>query len=128
MRSCGSCRIFGLGQAKGDADADIQFLGDRTQAAADAFHTVREKVSDYFTRCQTAAYDIRAAVPLSRSTEDYEGIRGTNVIVKNTDIASFPLATVEPDKPLPLVSGLNPAWQKQIDALRERTRCAGIRR
>lgn len=113
--------IFSDWGVKGDADADIQFLGDKTQAAADAFHAVKEKVDDYFTRCQMAAYDVRAAVPLSRSTEDYEGIAAQTLSAKNTDIASFPLATVEPDKPLPLVSGLNPAWQKQIDALRERT-------
>lgn len=113
--------IFSDWGVKGDADADIQFLGDKTQAAADAFHAVKEKVDDYFTRCHMAAYDVRAAVPLSRSTEDYEGIAAQTLSAKNTDIASFPLATVEPDKPLPLISGLNPAWQKQIDALRERT-------
>ena len=113
--------IFSDWGVKGDADADIQFLGDKTQAAADAFHAVKEKVDDYFTRCQMAAYDVRAAVPLSRSTEDYEGIAAQTLSAKNTDIACFPLATVEPDKPLPLISGLNPAWQKQIDALRERT-------
>jgi hypothetical protein len=113
--------IFSDWGVKGDADANIQFLGDKTQAAADAFHAVKEKVDDYFTRCQMAAYDVRAAVPLSRSTEDYEGIAAQTLSAKNTDIASFPLTTVEPDKPLPLVSGLNPAWQKQIDALRERT-------
>ncbi|WP_025040041.1 hypothetical protein [Nitrosospira briensis] len=113
--------IFSDWGVKGDADANIQFLGDKTQAAADAFHAVKEKVDDYFTRCQMAAYDVRAAVPLSRSTEDYQGIAAQTLSAKNTDIASFPLATVEPNKPLPLVSGLNPAWQKQIDALREQT-------
>jgi hypothetical protein len=113
--------IFSDWGVKGDADANIQFLGDKTQAAADAFHAVKEKVDDYFTRCQMAAYDVRAAVPLSRSTEDYQGIAAQTLSAQNTDIASFPLATVEPNKPLPLVSGLNPAWQKQIDALREQT-------
>lgn len=113
--------IFSDWGIKGDADANIQFLGDKTQTAADAFHAVKEKVDDYFTRCQMAAYDVRAAVPLSRSTEDYQGIAAQTLSAKNTDIASFPLATVEPNKPLPLVSGLNPAWQKQIDALREQT-------
>ncbi|MBA2659163.1 MAG: hypothetical protein H0U72_06340 [Nitrosospira sp.] len=106
-------------QAKGDGDADIQFLGEKTQAAADIFHAVKEKVSDYFTRCQMAAYDARAAVPLSRSTEDYQGIAAQTLSAQNTDIANFPLATVEADKPLPSISGINPAWQKQIEALRE---------
>src|SRR5687768_5280924 len=105
-------------QAKGDGDAHIRFLEEKTLEAADAFRAVKEKVSDYFTRCQLAAYDGRAATPLSRSADDYKSIAAQTLSAHNTDIASFPLATVEPDKPLPLISGLNPAWQKQIDALR----------
>ena len=62
---------------------------------------------------------MRAAVPLSRSAEDYQNIAAQTLSAQNTDIANFPLATVEPDKPLPLISGINPAWQKQVDALRE---------
>jgi hypothetical protein len=106
-------------QVSGNADGDIRFLGENTQAAADAFHAIRDKVNDYFTRCQLAAYDARAAVPLSRSAEDYQNIAAQTLSAQNTDIANFPLATVEPDKPLPLISGINPAWQKQVDALRE---------
>ena len=106
-------------QTSGNTDGDIRFLGENTQAAADAFHAIRDKVNDYFTRCQLAAYDARAAVPLSRSAEDYQNIAAQTLSAQNTDIANFPLATVEPDKPLPLISGINPAWQKQVDALRE---------
>ncbi len=106
-------------QASGNADGDIRFLGENTQAAADAFQAIKDKVNDYFTRCQLAAYDARAAVPLSRSAEDYQNIAAQTLSAQNTDIANFPLATVEPDKPLPLISGINPAWQKQVDALRE---------
>ncbi|MDN5753602.1 MAG: hypothetical protein L0H15_10035 [Nitrosospira sp.] len=105
--------------ATADGDADIRFLGEKTQAAADAFHAIQDKVSDYFTRCQLAAYDARAATPLSRSTEDYQHIAAQTLSAQNADIANFPLATVEPDKPLPLISGINPAWQKQVDALHE---------
>ncbi|MBA4141761.1 MAG: hypothetical protein H0X43_01900 [Nitrosospira sp.] len=107
-------------QAQADGNPEIQFLGEETQAAGDAFHAVKEKIGDYFTRCQMAAYDARAAAPLSRSTEDYQEIAAQTLSAQNAAVASFPLATVEPDKPLPLVSGVNPAWQKQIDALRER--------
>lgn len=106
-------------QDMGDGDANIRFLGKETHAAADVFHAVKDKASDYFTRCQLAAYDARAAVPLSRSAEDYQNIAAQTLSAQNADIAIFPLATVEPDKPLPLISGINPAWQKQVDALRE---------
>ncbi|PTR16042.1 hypothetical protein C8R31_10256 [Nitrosospira sp. Nsp2] len=106
-------------QAKADGDANIRFVGEKTSAAADAFHAVKEKISDYFTRCSLAAYDVRAAVPLSRSVEDYQGIAAQTLSTDSSDIANFPLATVEPDKPLPLVAGINPAWQKPIEALRQ---------
>ena len=61
-------------QAKVDGDADVRFLGEKTGLAADAFQAVKEKVTDYFTRCGLAAYDLRAALPLSRSAEDYQCI------------------------------------------------------
>ncbi len=104
---------------KGEGDTSIQFLGDKTEAASAAFHAIKDKASDYFTRCQLAAYDARAAVPLSRSTEDYQQLAAQNLSAQNQEVANFPLATIEADKPLPLVSGLNPAWQEKVDALRE---------
>lgn len=107
-------------QAKGEGDAAILLLGEKTTAAAEAFHAVKDKVSDYFTRCQLAAYDARAAVPLSRSAEDYQRLAAQNLSARSQDVAAFPLATVEAGKPLPLVSGINPAWQDKLDALRER--------
>ena len=42
---------------------------------------------------------------------------GQNFLIR--PLFSFPLATIEPDKPLPLVAGINPAWQRQIEALRQ---------
>jgi hypothetical protein len=102
-----------------DGDTNIHFLGEKTTEAGATFNAVKDKVNDYFTRCRLAAYDPRAAVPLSRSTEDYEHIASENLSAQNSDIADFPLATIEAGKPLPLYSGINPAWQSGIDALRE---------
>ena len=107
-------------QAKGASDAAILLLGEKTVAAAEVFHAVKDKLSDYFTRCQLAAYDARAAVPLSRSAEDYQRLAAQNLSAQSQDVAGFPLATIEAGKPLPLVSGINPAWQGRLDALRER--------
>jgi hypothetical protein len=106
-------------EANADRDKDVRFLGEKTGAAADAFQAVKEKVNDYFTRCGMAAYDIRAAIPLSRSAEDYQGVAAQTLSTQSIDIANFPLATVEAGKPLPLIAGINPAWQRQIEALRQ---------
>jgi len=106
-------------QARGEGDAAIASLGDQPQAAADAFHATKGKINDYFTRCQLAAYDGRAAVPLSRSAEDYQQLAAQNLSAQNLEMANFPLATVAADKALPLVSGINPGWQAQVQSLRE---------
>lgn len=106
-------------QAEGEGDAAVLLLGDKTQAAADAFHAVKDKVSDYFTRCQLAAYDARAAIPLSRSADDYQQFAAQSLSAQSQEIAIFPLATVEAGKALPLQSGINPAWQDKLEALRE---------
>ncbi len=111
--------VYSDWHARGEGGAAIQFLGGQTQAAADAFHAVKDKISDYFTRCQLAAYDARAAVPLSRSAEDYQLLAAQSLSAQSNDVANFPLATVEANKPLPLVSGINPAWQAKVEALRE---------
>ena len=106
-------------QTKGEGDTSILFLGEKTRTAAEAFHSVKGKINDYFMRCQLAAYDARAAVPLSRSAEDYQQLAAQNLSTQNHEVANFPLATVEADKPLSLTSGINPAWQDRLESLRE---------
>jgi hypothetical protein len=104
--------------AKGEADAAILPLGSGSQAAADALRAVQEKVDDYFTRCQMAACDTRAATPLSRAVEDYQQLAAKTLSAQSAEVASFPLAAIAADKPLPLLSGINPAWRDRIEALR----------
>ena len=106
--------------AAGEQDTAALFMEDKTLEAAAAFHAVNDKVGDYFTRCQLAAYDLRAAVPLSRSAEDYQQLAAQSLSAQSMDVANFPLATVEADKPLPLLTGINPAWQAKLVSLRER--------
>lgn len=106
-------------QAKGEGDASILLLGEETPAAAEIFLAVKDKISDYFTRCQLAAYDARAAAPLSRSAEDYQRLAAQNLSAQSQEVAGFPLAIIEANKPLPLSSGINPAWQARLDALRD---------
>ncbi|MDD2719986.1 MAG: hypothetical protein PHH47_01590 [Gallionella sp.] len=104
--------------AKSTNDAAILFLGEQTHTAAEALHAVFDKVNDYFTRCQLAAYDTRAALPLSRAVEDYQQIASQSLSAQSAELANFPLATVAADKPLSLAAGINPAWQTKMDALR----------
>jgi hypothetical protein len=105
--------------AQGTGDNAILFLGDNTAAAAEAFNAVKSKVEDYFTRCHLAAYDARAAEPLSRSAGDYSEFAGKSLSASSEEIANFPLATIEANKPLPLVAGINPTWHAKMAALHD---------
>jgi hypothetical protein len=93
-------------------------MGGDSLAAAEALHALKEKINDYFTRCQMAAYDARAAAYLNRSAEDYQLLAPQNLSADNQAVADFPLAAAAADKPLALTTGINPAWQAKIAALR----------
>ena len=87
-----------------------------TAKAAAAVHAVEGKVEDYFTRCRLADFDAKAVDPLNRSAADYQAVAG-NVLASGTpELAAFPLAAVAPDKPLPLVRHVNPAWAAALSA------------
>jgi hypothetical protein len=85
------------------------------ELAVSAFQAVKEKVEDYFVRCQMAAFDARSAMPLSRSVEDFIGLAGMTLSAQSAELAAFPLAAVAADKPLPLQAGVNPVWQSRLE-------------
>lgn len=105
---------------KGMADAAVRALGDDTVAAANAFRAVRAKVDDFFTRARLAAFDAKAAPLLNPADGAYSAISATTLAAGREEIAALPLAQVLPDAPLPLVAGINPAWQDAIALLREK--------
>jgi len=47
---------------------------------------------------------------LNRQEADYLALAAKDLTITAQDIAAFPLARVEANKPLPLVEGVNPAW------------------
>jgi len=104
-------------QAEADA-ADILPFGERTPQAARIFEAVKQKVEDYFTRCRIAEFDARAAEALNPAQADYEALSPDSLSPATAELATFPLATVAAGKPLPLKTGINPAWAAAIERLR----------
>ncbi|MGI5861472.1 MAG: hypothetical protein ACOX6T_05375 [Myxococcales bacterium] len=100
-----------------DSSAEILPLGEKTAAAAAAFAAVEAKVDDYFTRCRLAAFDPRAQAPLNRAEEEYAAIAAKTLSCAAEEVASFPLARVEPGRALTLVEEVNPAWSARMAAL-----------
>ena len=95
---------------KAEADSTILPLGDATFPAATAVRAVKAKVEDYFTRCRLAVYDPRAVGALNREEKEYLAFAAKDLTDTAAEIAGFPLARVEAGRPLPLTSGVNPAW------------------
>src|SRR5262249_16201588 len=73
---------------------------------------------DYFMRCRLAAFDPRAVGALNREEKEYVALGVKDLSNGTTDVASFPLARVEPGRPLPLSDAANPAWTAALGKLR----------
>ncbi len=103
--------------AKAEADAAAVLpLGDATAAALAACRSLKTKVDDYFARCRLAAFDARAQAALNREEKDFIALAGKDLTIGSPEIANLPLAWVEANRPLPLKSGLNPAWAGTVAA------------
>ena len=100
--------------------AEVLPLGADTAAAAELFDAVRARIDDYFTRCRLAAFDARAASALNPAETFYNALGPQALNASNAEIAALPLALAAADQPLPLSSGLNPAWAGRIAALRDK--------
>jgi hypothetical protein len=94
-------------------------LGPATSAAAAAVEAVRTKVDDYFARTQLAAFDPRAAGVLNLRDAELATLAGKELTSGAAEIAALPLATIAPNRPLPLFEGVNPAWAGALATLHE---------
>lgn len=89
-------------QWKGKANAEILPFGDNTAAAYEACNAVKDKISDFFTRCRLLSFDKTVA-------------ESVNVAVTDIDsIASCPIAKPTENGILPF-GGINPAWKPAFD-------------
>jgi hypothetical protein len=97
--------------------AGIKPLGEATAAAVAALQAVKTKVDDYFGRCRLAAFDPRALAALNREEKEYLAVAARDLSITAMEVSGFPLATVAAGKPLPLKTGVNPAWAGAIAQL-----------
>jgi hypothetical protein len=100
---------------KSSADATVMPLGPNTAAAANAIKAVVEKIEDFFARCRVSAFDPRATAAVNFAEAEYAAIANKRLSLSGAEFAAFPLARIEPGRPLPLVDGVNPAWRGAIE-------------
>lgn len=113
-----AARLHALWWEEGLAGArSVLPLGDGTAAAAAAIAALRAKIDDYFTRCGLAAYDAKAAEALNPALASYEALAAHD-LKAGAELEAFPLARIEAGRPLPLSTGINPAWAGPIAAFK----------
>jgi hypothetical protein len=95
---------------KAEGDANILPIGEATATVAGAVRAVKAKVDDYFARCRLAAFDTRALAAVNRQESEYLAVAAKDMTISASEVSGFPLARVEPGRPLPLKEGVNPAW------------------
>jgi hypothetical protein len=103
---------------EGNAAEGAMPLGPATPAAWAAVQAVRARVDDYFARCDLAALDPRAVTALNRTDADWAALAAKDLSAATADLAAFPLARIEPGRPLPLDAGVNPAFADALATLR----------
>ena len=89
-------------QWKAQANAEILPFGDNTAAAYEACNAVKDKISDFFTRCRLLSFDKTVAESVNVAVTDIGSI------------ASCPIAKPAENGILPF-GGINPAWKPAFD-------------
>ncbi|NVO02124.1 MAG: hypothetical protein HXX09_05425 [Bacteroidetes bacterium] len=100
--------------------ANIMPYGDSTAQALEAFTNIKSKIEDYFIRCRLAEFDLNSTEILNSINESLESIKAKDLNLCNEEIANLPLSKIEAKKPLPLNSGINPAWNKSLSIFKEK--------
>ncbi|HCU65292.1 MAG TPA: hypothetical protein DF774_05980 [Rheinheimera sp.] len=89
-------------------------FADNTESLYQLVQKLDAKVTDYFTRCQLAAYDESAAVPLNGAAEDYAALSRQLLSEASSDTNYLPLAHVSAKGLLSLHQGVHPHWAADL--------------
>lgn len=92
-------------------------FGEQTEALYQLVQKLDAKVTDYFTRCQLAAYDERAAAGLNGAPEDYVALSRQLLSQASSDTSHLPLAQVSAAGKLALRHGVHPHWAADLAAV-----------
>lgn len=103
---------------QGASVASLKPFGEHSASAIAVISKLRDKVDDYFTRVELAAYDPRAADIMNAGKAELERLSALS-LADTTELAELPLANLQHGAFLPLREGVNPAWQSAVEDLRE---------
>lgn len=93
----------------------IFFMGLATDSAADSYMAVRDKINEFFLRCNIDSF----SSDLSKNLHDKE-LASFDDGLSNEKLENLPLAKINGEKVLPLNSGVNPLWAEKIRTFRSK--------
>ncbi len=95
-------------------------LGEGTPEGHQVLLRIKDKVDDYFFRCRLGEYDSRAVSYLNYPEKDYAELSARSLAVIPDELMARPLAVIDVGRLLPLLNGLNPAWELAIGDFRDK--------
>lgn len=93
--------------------------GENTSEAYNIYKKLASKINDYFLRCRLAAFDPETTEVLNNLIKRIESIQNKDLSTCIDEIAEYPLAKIEAGKKLPLLKGINPAWESDINTFKK---------
>lgn len=88
-------------------------LGENTAEAWELMQRLAGKIDDYFLRCEIASYAPGSETGLN--PDDTVILPLGHGMLEMQALSELPLSRIEADRPLPLKSGLNPAWRDAVE-------------
>ena len=114
-----NCADYSAWSKDGDDRKESVFpYGENTEAALNAYNTLKEKIDDYFLRCKLIAFNNDSTAALDVSVARFEAISDKNLTTCIEEISTYPLARVGNKKDLMLNEGINPAWETAFASLK----------
>ena len=114
------CAKYAAWMAKKEAGQNaILPFGADTAAAYANYCAIRSKVNDFFMRCSLAAFDHQATEALNLQMARVQSITDKDLSECSAEIAAYPIAKIGAERPLPVLKGINPAWEKQVSLFRQ---------
>ncbi len=111
-----ACIKYDLWNSHCEAQPKIVKPFDSDTASAYAiYQQLKDKIDDYFVRCNLTNYDQLTESVLNISASKVELISQLNLSQSIDQIAGFPISKINPQNELLLSEGINPAWKSIVD-------------
>ena len=112
-----NCNDYSVWYSKKENDLPkLAPFGIETEEAYACFCAVRSKINDFFIRCHLADFNPESADALNLFASQIESISSRDLSASTEVIAPFPLSKINSERSLKLRSGINPAWEKQMES------------